>query len=349
MSDSNTEKSPIAEIAAASSAESPATPNTGSWLSRLRGDRFLPVVVITVALFVLSPLLAPGSLSSSALSAMLPFAAIMAIAALGQTLVIAHGGIDLSVPGVMALAAVFATKIAQNGSLPLVACVVLGIVCGAVSGLIVGIAVVRFSVAAFVATLAVNSLLLGFVLILSDGFPGSADPALSAFAVSSVFGVPSLFLVAVVVVALGHVLLRHSVPGRRFIAVGAGVPAARILGLRTAVTEICAYVLAGVAYAVAGTLLAAYLRTPDLRLGDSYQLTTIAAVVLGGSLLRGGISSIAATAVAALFLTQLGQVVLAAGASTAVQLLVQAVVLAVAVVVRGIPWRTYLRRPATRS
>ena len=178
---------------------------------------------------------------------------------------------------------------------------------------------------------------------------GLTDPAVSAFAVSSVAGIPTLFLFAVVLVITAQVVLKQSVAGRRFVAVGAGEPAARIAGLRTSTNGVMAYVLAGIAYAAAGMLLAAYLRTPDLQLGQSYQLTTIAAVVLGGTLLRGGISSIIATAVAALFLTQLGQVVLAAGASTAMQLLIQALVLAAAIVLRGANWRRFVQFRTTAN
>ncbi|MGV9798218.1 ABC transporter permease [Mycobacterium sp. NPDC003449] len=324
---------------------SPAHP--GLW-QRIRTDRFMPIWLLAIVVFVISPLIAPGSMTPSALTAMLPFAAVMAIAALGQTLVITHGGIDLSVPGVMAIAAVCVTKLAQGG-LPTVLCVLLGVAAGAVSGLVIGVAVVRFSVAAFVASLAVNSLLTGLVLVASSGFPGTADPAVSAFAVSSVAGIPTVFLLAVGLVIVTQLVLKRSVAGRRFVAVGAGVPAARIAGLRTSTNGVMAYVLAGIAYAAAGMLLAAYLRTPDLQLGQSYQLTTIAAVVLGGTLLRGGISSITATAVAALFLTQLGQVVLAAGASTAMQLLIQALVLAAAIVLRGVDWRRFVRLRGTAA
>ncbi|MGE2832933.1 ABC transporter permease [Mycobacterium sp. SMC-4] len=329
--------------------DSAAQPGRPTLWHRLRSDRFMPIWLLAILVFVLSPLIAPGSVTPSALTAMLPFAGVMAIAALGQTLVITHGGIDLSVPGVMAMSAVCVTKLAQGGQLPTLACVLLGIAAGALSGLVIGVAVVRFSVAAFVASLAVNSLLTGLVLVASGGFPGTADPAVSAFAVSSVVGIPTLFLLAVVLVAVAHVVLKQSVAGRRFIAVGAGVPAARIAGIRTSTHGVMAYVLAGIAYATAGMLLAAYLRTPDLQLGQSYQLTTIAAVVLGGTLLRGGISSIVATAVAALFLTQLGQVVLAAGASTAMQLLIQALVLAAAIILRGTDWRRFVRFRTTST
>nr|BFE59637.1 ABC transporter permease [Dactylosporangium thailandense] len=306
-------------------------------LSLPRGP-FVPVWVMAAALFAASPLIAPGSLSVSALQSMLPFAAILAIAALGQSFVISQGGIDLSVPGAMALAAVFATKVPQTTGMPVPLAAALGLLAGAVGGLVIGIAVVRFGIAAFVVTLAMNAVLIGAVMQLSKGFPGSAHRRFSEFAAGSLWIVPNLLTIAVVLVAVTQWLRRRSVAGRRFMAVGASSSAARLLGVRTSTYQISAYVVAGLLYALAGLLLAGYLRTPDILLGNTYQLSSIAAVVLGGSLLTGGVSSAAATGGAALFLTQLNQVVLAAGATTSVQLLVQAAVLALAVILRRVPF-----------
>lgn len=305
---------------------------------------FVPVWGMAVVLFAISPLLAPGSLSGSSLDSMLPFAAILVIASLGQTLVITQGGIDLSVPGAMALSAVFVTKIPEQTGMPLWLAVVLGLLAGTAGGLVIGLVVVRFGIAAFVASLAMNSILIGVVLHVSEGFPGSAESAFSDFAVGSVLGVQNLVLVAIVCVVLMAFARGRSVAGRRFMAVGASPEAAHLLGIREKAHQIGAYALAGTFYALAGLLLAGYLRTPDILLGNTYQLSTIAAVVLGGSLLTGGVSSAAATAVAALFLTQLNQVVLAAGAATSMQLLVQAIVLAAAVVLSRLPIKRLLSR-----
>ncbi|WP_236791882.1 ABC transporter permease [Amycolatopsis sp. GM8] len=305
---------------------------------------FVPVWVMTAALFAVSPVLAPGSLSGSALSSMLPFAAILVLAALGEAFVITQGGIDLSVPGAMALAALFATKVPALTGLPLAVSAVLGLLAGAAAGGVVGVLVVRLRIAAFVVTLAMNAILIGFVLHISNGFPASANPAVSAFATGSVLGVPNLLIIAVILVGLTQWLRRRTVAGRRFVSVGANPAAARLLGIRAEGYRIAAYAIAGLLYAVAGLLLAAYLRTPDILLGNSYQLSTIAAVVLGGSLLTGGVSSAVATGVAAVFLTQLNQVVLAAGAPTSIQLLVQAAVLALAVVARRVPFGALVRR-----
>ncbi|PSK67693.1 Ribose import permease protein RbsC [Micromonospora sp. MH33] len=314
--------------------------------SRLRRPRgpFTPVWVMTALLFAASPLIAPGSLSGSALNSMFPFAAVLAVAALGQAFVVSQGGIDLSVPGAMALAAVFVTKVPELAGIPVPIAAALGLLVGAAGGLVTGIAVVRFGIAAFVVTLAMNAILIGVVLQVSGGFPGSADPSLSGFATGSVWVVPNLLIIAVVLVVATQWLRRRSVLGRRFMAAGANSAAARLLGIRTGAYQVSAYAAAGALYAVAGLLLAGYLRTPDILLGNTYQLSSIAAVVLGGSVLTGGMSNALATGVAALFLTQLNQVVLAAGATTSIQLLVQAVVLAVAVVLRRLPLTGVLRR-----
>lgn len=305
---------------------------------------FVPVWGMAVVLFAVSPLLAPGSLSASSLDSMLPFAAVLVIASLGQTLVITQGGIDLSVPGAMALAAVFVTKIPEQTGIPLWLAVLLGLAAGLLGGLVIGLVVVRFGIAAFVASLAMNSILIGVVLHVSDGFPGSADASFSDFAVGSFLGVQHLVVIAVLCVVLIALMRSRTVVGRRFMAVGASAPAAHLLGIRSKAHQVGAYAAAGLFYALAGLLLAGYLRTPDILLGNPYQLSTIAAVVLGGSLLTGGVSSAAATAVAALFLTQLNQVVLAAGAATSMQLLVQAIVLALAVVLTRMPIKRLLRR-----
>jgi ribose transport system permease protein len=328
----------------------PAT-SRGEQRVRWRPGPFAAVWFMTAALFAVSPLIAPGSLSSSAMTAMLPFAAVLMIAALGQSLVIAHGGIDLSVPGAIALAAVFVTKVPDTLGIPLEVAALLGLIAGVVGGVLTGLLVVHVGIAAFVATLAMNSILIGAVLALSKGFPGSADPNFSELAVGSVLGVPNLLLAAVLLTVLLHWMRRRTVVGRRFMAVGASVEAARLVGIRTGLYQVGAYAAAGLFYALAGMLLAGFLRTPDILLGDTYQLSSIAAVVLGGSLLTGGISNALATALAALFLTQLNQVVLAAGAPTSMQMLVQAGVLALAVSISRIPITRLLglrRRPPSR-
>ena len=99
---------------------------------------------------------------------------------------------------------------------------------------------------------------------------------------------------------------------------------------------VSSYVLAGICYAIAAIVLAGFLKTPGVFIGDTYLLPSVAAVVLGGTALTGGVGNVAASAVAALFLTQLGQLALSIGAPTAVQLLIQSGAIAVGMGLREV-------------
>jgi ribose transport system permease protein len=108
------------------------------------------------------------------------------------------------------------------------------------------------------------------------------------------------------------------------------------------------YVVAAILYGIGGVLLAGFLRIPGLQPGESYLLPSIAAVVLGGTSLAGGHGSVVGTAIGALFLTQLNQVVLGLGAKPSVQLLIQGAIIALGMALRNVPWRR-LRSAVTRT
>ena len=193
-------------------------------MTRLLGalpPQFALIVPATVVLYLVSPLLAEGSVSGSSILIVLSFASILAIAAIGQTLVIQQGGLDLSVPGVISLAAVLVTKFPDGDNAALVPWIGAAIAAGLISGLICGIAITRFSVTALVATLAVDALLYGTVLYLTKGTSTEAVPSLlSSFAVGRIYGIPHLAIFALAAIALIEVGIRMTVWGRRFVAVG---------------------------------------------------------------------------------------------------------------------------------
>src|SRR5271154_6064547 len=274
-------------------------------MGRLLGafpQQFLLIVPATALLYLVSPLLAPGSVSGSSMLTVLSFASILAIAAIGQTLVIQQGGLDLSVAGVISLAAVLVTKFPSGADTALIPCIAAAIGAGLVSGLICGIAITRFSVTPLVATLAVNALLYGTVLYLTKGTSTEAVPsALSNFTVGRLLGVPQLALFTFVAVVLVEIGVRCSAMGRRFVAVGVSARAARAAGIRVIGYKTATYAASGLFYALAGVLLAGYLRVPSLLIGQNYLLPTITVVVLGGNSLLGGAGSVAATAIGAIF------------------------------------------------
>jgi ribose transport system permease protein len=285
----------------------------------------------TALLFLLSPLIAPGSLAGSSILSMLPFAAILALAATGQAFVVQQRGLDLSTPGAMSLGALIVTKVANQDNGKVIEAVAIALIAVAVAGLISGLVVTRLHITPIVATLGVNALLLGAVESYSDGFPTGAPSSLSSLALHKTLGIPNTVLGAGIILIVLAIINQRSLYGRRLGQVGTNPQAMRLIGGRVELLILGAYVMAAVFYGIAGIMLAAYIQTPGIFLGDDYLLPTIAAVVLAGNALTGGQLKIAATAVAALFLTQLNQLVLTIGAPTAVQLLIQSAALVIAV------------------
>jgi ribose transport system permease protein len=310
---------------------------------RFRAPRYSAIWVATALLFALSPLLARGSVDQSALLSTLPFAAILAIASIGQTLVVQQRGLDLSVPGMITLSTIIVTKYpnGHDGRLP----VAIGLIAAACigSGLLSGVAVTRFSVTPLVATLGVNALLMGVVLQITSGSAtAAAPPGLARFALEKTFGIPNTVIIAIVAVVIVAAAVRTSVVGRRFVLVGANPAAAHAAGLRVRRYVRSTYILASLVYGAAGILVAGFLGTPGIGAGNDYLLPTIAAVVLGGTSLAGGTGSVVATAAGALFLTQLEQVVLGSGAGVSGQYLIQGAIIALGMAIRNLSRRSVL-------
>ncbi|MEZ7007618.1 ABC transporter permease [Streptomyces sp. AD55] len=308
--------------------------DAGATRRRLLSGGGAGIVVATILLFALSPAVAPGSVGPAPLLSMLPFAAVLAIATAGQTLVVQQRGLDLSVPGMIALAAALCTCTVQYHGWPTWLALTVSVLAPGLVGLVNGVLVAVARVMPLIVTLGMNAVLLGTVLQISGGSPATAPDGLSRFSVGRTLGVPHTLAVAVVVLAVGAVVARRSVAGRRLTYVGVSVPASAVLGIRVTRYQVLAYGFAGLAYGVAGVLLAGYTRTPGLFVGDGYLLPTVAAVVLGGTAMTGGVASIAAGGVGALFLTQLGQLLRSLGWNDAQQLIVQAAVLAAVVLLR---------------
>jgi ribose transport system permease protein len=271
---------------------------------------------------------------------MLPFAAILAIASIGQTLVVQQRGLDLSVPGVISLSTIIVTRVAAGDDARLPLGIALAVGAGAVAGLVSGLAVTRFGITPVVATLAVNALLIGAIYQITGGAQSAlASPALNDAGIGLTLGIPNTVIFAVLAVTVVSIVIRGTVVGRWFVAVGANPAAAQVAGIPVTRYRVATYVAASVCGALAGILLAGFLGSPGLNAGDGYLLPTIAAVVLGGTSLAGGSGSVVATAGGALFLTQLQLLVLSMGAPQPFQLIVQGTIIAVGMALRNVPWQ----------
>jgi ribose transport system permease protein len=297
------------------------------------------ILVAVVLLYICGQLFASSSVSKGALLGMLPFASVLAIAALGQTLVVQQGGIDLSVAGAISASVVICTHQPNGQDSRLLGAVLFALLVAIVAGIVNGLLIGRLGLNSIVATLGTNALLYAVVLGVSGGTPRHTTRRLASLAGGTTFGLPNSFYVAVVVVVLTAVLVKATVAGRWFEATGANVNAALASGLRIMRHRTAAYVWAQLLYWLAGVLLAGIVTEPSAFQGDAYLLPTVAAVVLGGTSLLGGHGQLVASAVAALFLQQLQQFVLALGVNFGVRTLVQAGALTVGVALYTINWR----------
>lgn len=313
--------------------------------SRLRAPRgFVAIATATVLLFTLGAVIAPSSVSHSAIIGMVPFAAVLAIAGLGQLLVVQQGGIDLSVAGGVSLAVVVVTHEPDGDSSRLAAAVILAIAYAIAAGLINGLLVSRLRLNSIIATLGMNALLYGAVFAVSGGTPRSTTRLLAHIAGDTTRGVPNAALFAGAALVVVSLLGKKTVAGRRFEAIGANPVAARAVGLRVRTHRTLSFVWAQLLYCLAGVLLAGITNQPTAFQGDSLLLPSVAVVVLGGTSLLGGRGFPVSTAIAALFLRELQQFVLALGVDTSVQTLVQAIALAVGVALYSVDWASVRRR-----
>ncbi len=322
---------------------SPAVRRTGFVVSE-----FSWIWLALVLLGVASAVLAPGTLRIGSIAAMLPFAAMLSLVAASQTLVIQQRGLDLSAAALVGMGGVLLAKCAALIGSPILAVVFALLICGAF-GAINGVLVARIGISPIVATLASAAVLSGLARLATGGSALPIPPILQSISHAAFLGVPFTVLVAVALIVGMATLVKRTIVGRRFVAVGVNRQTAIASGTRAIRYEIATYAVAGALYALAGMLLASFIGYASATAGDDYLLPGIAAVVIGGTSFAGGNGSLIASGAAALFMAQLGQMVLALGAGAAEQLFVQAAAIVIAVSLRRIPFGNLRARLTTRS
>jgi ribose transport system permease protein len=299
--------------------------------------RFLPVWLATAALALVAAIIAPDALQHTSWAYVLPYMTILAVAALGQMLVIMQAGIDLSTPGVISFGGnlIVGVSVGANDRLALgiLACIGLGAAVGLVNGVLVGI--VRLN--PLIVTLAVGLIVSAWSLRYSREVTNSSQVpgALSSWAAEKPLGISAVFWTGAAITIVVALVLRYTVAGRRFQAVGANPRAAWMAGLHVRTYVVFAYTAAGILYGVAAVLLAGIRINIDPAFGAGYLLAPIAAVVIAGASLSGGLASATSTWMAALALTFLTQMLLILGLSAAMQFVVFGAAIIVGMLVSG--------------
>lgn len=261
--------------------------NKTPWTTLL--TEHIPTLVLIV-LCIFSALMSDRFVSSANITNILLQASVLAVVTIGMTYVIIGGGFDLSVGSVVALAGCIAAEVMLHSG------IFVGLLAGTLSGVIVGIVngyvIARVGVSPFIATLGTMVLIRGIVLLITNGSPIVGEEGLPeafvAFGTARLYGVPYLVIAAVAASIVFSWILHRSAFGTRIFAVGGNREAAFLSGVPVNRITISTYAICGLTAAIAGVMLAARLQSGQPTAGEFYELTAIAAVVLGGAALQGG-------------------------------------------------------------
>jgi len=225
------------------------------------------------------------------------------ILAVGVTYVLLTGGVDLSLGSVLALSGVVAACFAQSEALPLVIPVMAGIGAGLICGLLNGALVTLGRVAPFIVTLGMMIIARGLTYVISGGKPvANLNPSFFSIGGGELAGIPIPILLLGLVTGGSYVILKHLRIGRYIYAVGGNEEAARASGLNVKIIKTFAYTLCGAFAGLAGVVMASRVTVGQPNAGVAYELDAIAAAVIGGTSLSGGVGGVGGTILGALLM-----------------------------------------------
>jgi rhamnose transport system permease protein len=290
----------------------------GHWLSAIARQRELSLVAIIFVLGGLVSLSAPQFLTYANISQVAVLASVIAIAAIGEALVVITRNVDLSVEAIIGLVAYCVANVLELHALEPAAAIVFGLGLGLVLGMINGVVVTVFKVPAIVATLGTLSIFRGIDYLIAGSHQvplASLPPGFSETARDSILGVPIFVVVVLVVVVFGSVILRSTRFGRQIYAVGSNPEAAAILGIPSRLVVFAAFSMCGLLAGVAGVMWVMEFGTINGTSATGVVLAVVAAVVVGGVNIFGGSGSIAGAALGALFLGFIANALILVGLS----------------------------------
>jgi ribose transport system permease protein len=280
----------------------------GGRVSRALAVEGAAVGVAFVAMVIAFSVLSPFFLTPENLRNLLVESVFVVLVAAGMTYVLIVGGIDLSVGSVLGLSAA-TTLYALMSGVPLPLGIAAGIATGALAGIVNGAVITVLGVNDFIVTLATLSIGAGLLQVLTSKtqLTGVPDATFAALTKGSVLGVPTGVVIVAVVLAVLELVLVATPFGRSVYAAGINPRAAHLAGIAVRRVRFAVYVLSGAMTGLAGVLLASHLNSVQPGLGAGYELTAIAAAVLGGIALSGGRGSVWRSVVGAMFLSTLSQ------------------------------------------
>ena len=318
----------------------------------LRGRAFFALIVIIIVFSALSP----NYFTVNNLLQMSAHVAIFAVLGLGMLMVILNGGIDLSVGSTVGLSGIVAGALMQGVEIPALGLklfpsvwvvVLLALATGAFVGFINGVLISRFKVAPFVATLGMLYVVRGVALLITGGLTYPAlqgqealgNTGFNMLGFNRILGVPTGVVIMVILALLASVLLNRTVFGRWIYASGGNERAAELSGIPVNRVKIRVYVLSGIAAAIAGVIIASELTSANPTAGETFELTAIAAVVIGGASLMGGRGTVRGTLLGAFVIGFLSDGLVIIGVSEYWQMIFKGAVIVLAVLLNAVQYK----------
>ncbi len=315
----------------------------------------LRTLIALIGLFIFFSITARNFMDPGNLITMTKHVALTAFLGIGMTFVIISGGIDLSVGATVGLSGMIAGGLIYEGlilTLPMfgveltfwfnpIIVILISLLVGVFVGFVNGIIITRFRVAPFIATLGTLYVARGFANIRSGGmtFPRLyGDPALGTdgflvLGTGNLFGIPILIWIMLVVFAAAVYISKKTPLGRHIYAVGGNEEAAKLSGVRVKKVRMFVYMFAGFCSAIAGLIWASQLGAATPKVGEAFELDAIAAAVLGGTSLSGGIGTIGGTLIGAFVIGVLGDGMVMIGVSSFWQMVIKGTVIVLAVII----------------
>lgn len=308
----------------------------GGWKMNSKLNQLLTkyrTALVLVMILIVASFLSDSFLSMGNFINVIRQVSINAVIAAGMTFVILTGGIDLSVGSVVAVAGAFsAATLAATQSTFLA--VNVGMVTGAIFGLINGYVIVKEKVPPFIVTLATMAVARGIVLVYTNGSPIAARvDSFKFIGKGYVFGIPFPVIILLIVYLLSFYVLQHTKFGRNIYCLGGNREATRLSGVNVGRVEMMVYVISGLLAGITGVVLTARLGSAQPTAGTGYELDAIAAVILGGTSMTGGQGFIFSTVIGALILGVLSNLLVLMDVNPFATNIVKGIVILLAVIV----------------
>lgn len=312
---------------------------------RVRYKQYIPSILASIMLLVIGQVLSPGFASIGNILNIMAIASILAIAAIGQTLIVLSGkeGIDLSVGAVMSMGALLGAEFSKGADSGIWYAIFMLTLLGIIIGLINGVAIQILDIPPLVMTLGMASVVNGFALAVTKGMPvGGAPDFLIQLGSGRLGPIRWILIIGILLIIAIEFILRKTNYGRNLYLIGSNRNAAILAGLQVNKTVILTYVFAGVAGCLGGLILLGYVGTAQLEIAKDYTLLSVAAVVIGGTALTGGEGNYVGSALGAVVLILLTSALTAVGMPAGVREMIQGIILLIIVMI-------YSRTPRLRQ